>query len=207
MSLPLPSAPKWYHALVAPGHIASMPTPSERKALLFLSGLLVLGAGVRVAGAVRGAPPPPDERSRAALERQIRAVDSARKNAHRPHDRSRRPKVLGRAEQKRDSTPRVAYVLPAVGKVDLDVATTAEIERLPRIGPSLARRIVADRDSLGPFGSLEGLERVRGIGPRLARKLAPDVTFSLPPRQSRVEEGGRHPSPASRRRARGPRSP
>jgi competence protein ComEA len=183
-------------------------TPSERKALLFLSGLLVLGAGVRVAGAVRGAPPPPDERSRAALERQIKAVDSARKSAHRPHDRSRRPKVLGRVEQRRDSVPRVAYVLPEVGKVDLDVATAAEIERLPRIGPSLARRIVADRDSLGPFGSLEGFGRVRGVGPGLIKTVAPLVTFSLPPRPSPEDDrGDRAPAGRARRGSRKPRSP
>jgi competence protein ComEA len=185
-----------------------MPTPSERKALIFVSGLLVLGAGVRVAGAVRGAPPPPDERARSALGRQIRAVDSARKNARRPHDRSRRPRVLGRAEPGRDTTSRVAYVLPEVGKVDLDVATAVEIERLPRIGPSLATHIVADRDSLGPFGSLEGFGRVKGVGPGLIKAVAPLVTFSLPPRPSREDDrGDRAPAGRSRRGPRKPRSP
>jgi competence protein ComEA len=185
-----------------------MPTPSERKALLFLSGLLVLGAGVRVAGAVRGAPPPPDVRSREALDKQIRAVDSARKHARRPHDRSRRPRLLGTVEQRRDSTSRPLYVLPEVGKVDLDVATAAEIERLPRIGPSLAQRIVADRDSLGPFGSLEGFGRVRGVGPSLLKAVAPLVTFSLQPRPSRVDDrGDRAPASRTRRGSRKPRSP
>jgi competence protein ComEA len=185
-----------------------MPTPSERKALLFLSGLLVLGAGVRVASAVRGTPPPADERSRAALDRQIGAVDSARKHGRRPHDRSRRARVLGRGEQQRDSAPRVAYVLPMVGKVDLDVATAAEIERLPRIGPSLARRIVADRDSLGPFGSLEAFGRVKGVGPGLVRVVAPLVTFSLQPRPSpENDRGDRAPAGRARRSSRKPRSP
>jgi Helix-hairpin-helix motif len=168
----------------------------------------MLGAGVRVAGAVREAPPPPDERSRAALDRQIRAVDSARKNGRRPHDRSRRPKVLATVEQRRDSAPRSAYVLPQLGKVDLDVATAAEIERLPRIGPSLARRIVADRDSLGPFGSLEGFGRVRGVGPALIKAVAPLVTFSLQPRPSPEDDrGDRAPAGRARRRPRKPRSP
>lgn len=68
--------------------------------------------------------------------------------------------------------------------MDLDYAGAEELDRLPGIGPSLAARIVADRDSAGPFGSLEGLQRVRGIGPALAAKLAPLVTFSgrSPPR-------------------------
>ena len=62
--------------------------------------------------------------------------------------------------------------------VDLDVAPAAEIERLPRIGPALAARIVASRESLGPFKSLEGLGRVRGVGPAMLRQLGPLVTFS-----------------------------
>jgi DNA uptake protein ComE-like DNA-binding protein len=62
--------------------------------------------------------------------------------------------------------------------VDLDLAGRAELEALPRIGPALAARIVASRDSLGPFGSLEGLGRVRGIGPAMLRQLRPLVTFS-----------------------------
>lgn len=65
-----------------------------------------------------------------------------------------------------------------VRPIDLDAASAAEIERLPRVGPALARRIVASRDSLGPFGSLSGLRRVKGIGPATIQRLAPLVTFS-----------------------------
>jgi competence protein ComEA len=63
-------------------------------------------------------------------------------------------------------------------RIDLDQATEAEIDRLPRVGPALARRIVANRDSLGPFGALSALRRVRGIGPATLDRLAPFVTFS-----------------------------
>ena len=63
------------------------------------------------------------------------------------------------------------------GVVDLDRATAAEIEQLPRIGPATARRIVANRDSLGPFGSLAGLKRVKGMGPASLARLAPLVLF------------------------------
>jgi hypothetical protein len=66
--------------------------------------------------------------------------------------------------------------------IDLDVATAEQIETLRGIGPGLAARIVADRDSLGAFGSLKGFQRVRGIGPALAEKLGTDVTFSGVPR-------------------------
>ena len=62
--------------------------------------------------------------------------------------------------------------------VDIDRATASQLEALPRVGPALAARIVAYRDSAGPFGSMEALERVRGIGPAMAKVLAPRVTFS-----------------------------
>jgi competence protein ComEA len=75
----------------------------------------------------------------------------------------------------REKTPRPAPAFP----IDLDHAGAAELELLPRIGPALAARIVADRAAKGPFGSLEALEkRVRGIGPAMAKALSPLVTFS-----------------------------
>jgi len=76
--------------------------------------------------------------------------------------------------------------VPTLGPVDLDRADSAALERLPRIGPALAARIVADRRSHGDFGSLEALQRVRGIGPKLAQLLRPHVTFSGMPSPSPV---------------------
>jgi competence protein ComEA len=71
------------------------------------------------------------------------------------------------------------------GAVDLDRATEQEIDRLPRVGPVLARRIVANRDSFGPFGSIAGLRRVKGIGAAIAERVAPLVTFSGGPSSRR----------------------
>jgi competence protein ComEA len=60
----------------------------------------------------------------------------------------------------------------------VDRAPAAELARLPRIGPALAARIVADREAHGPFGSLDGLRRLPGMGAATAGALAPHVTFS-----------------------------
>jgi competence protein ComEA len=68
--------------------------------------------------------------------------------------------------------------MTAAAPIDLDTATEAEIERLPRIGPALAHRLVANRDSAGPFGGLKGLRRVPGLGAATLALLAPLVTFS-----------------------------
>jgi len=76
-----------------------------------------------------------------------------------------------------DSEPERAPAAKGL-QIDLDVAAASDIERLPRIGPVLARRIVANRDSLGPFRSMEGLRRVKGIGPATVALISPLVTFS-----------------------------
>lgn len=68
--------------------------------------------------------------------------------------------------------------LAAGETVDLDRAGVDDIARLPRIGRSLAKTIVADRSANGPFGSLEGLDRVPGVGPGLLRTIASSVRFS-----------------------------
>jgi competence protein ComEA len=142
-----------------------MPTPAERKALLFFSIVLVLGASGRAIRAFHGFSPA-DSKARSALQSQIKAADSARKSGLR---KSKRDKA-----KKEPPAPK--------GPVDLDVATVEEIVALRNVGPALAKRIVADRDSFGPFGSLEGLRRVKGVGPSMVEKLDSAVTFSLVPR-------------------------
>ncbi|HZF68330.1 MAG TPA: helix-hairpin-helix domain-containing protein [Gemmatirosa sp.] len=170
-------------------------TPSERKALVFLLAVAALGGGVRaVAGSAGRERPAAAER--AALDAQLQAVDSAR--ARRGRERTRVGKGRGRRPAgPRTATPDTARWPAAVAEspapdagsparrtprgqpaaiapVALDGADSAALERLPGVGPALARRIVAERAARGPFGSVEALdERVRGVGPRLAERLRP----------------------------------
>jgi competence protein ComEA len=183
-----------------------MPTPGERKALLFLGAVVVLGAGARGA-AVLHSDAAPDAAARRALDAQIEAVDSARKSI--AGKKKGRKKGKGRRTASTESSGSIEgsagsaadeKIIPAI--IDIDIATADEIETLRGVGPALAARIVADRDSLGPFGSIEELERVRGIGARLAKKLAPQVTFSLLPRLPRTESGGQSSPPRGRRKPR-----
>lgn len=59
--------------------------------------------------------------------------------------------------------------------LDLNRTTAADLELLPGIGPALAARIVAYRQTHGPFLSVGQLEAVKGIGPKLVEKLRPLV--------------------------------
>jgi competence ComEA-like helix-hairpin-helix protein len=53
----------------------------------------------------------------------------------------------------------------------LNHGTVRDLDRLPGIGPARARRIVAFRDSAGPFAGPDALARVPGISLALARRL------------------------------------
>lgn len=57
------------------------------------------------------------------------------------------------------------------GPLDLNRASQGELESLPGIGPTLAARILADREANGPFRSVQDLDRVVGVGPGLLRRL------------------------------------
>ena len=52
----------------------------------------------------------------------------------------------------------------AAGLVNINTANEAELETLPGIGESTARKIVEDRQSNGMFSTIEDLMRVSGIG-------------------------------------------
>ena len=62
------------------------------------------------------------------------------------------------------------------GKVNLNTATTAELDTLPGIGPTLAARIVDYRTRNGPFTSPEELMNVSGIGAKKYADLAELIT-------------------------------
>lgn len=62
-------------------------------------------------------------------------------------------------------------LLPAVEVIDLNTATAVELERLPRIGPKLAARIIAYREAHGPFEDVRDLTRVTGIGEKTFLRL------------------------------------
>ncbi len=63
-------------------------------------------------------------------------------------------------------------------RVDADAASASELARLPRVGLALAKTIVANRDTHGPFGTLAGLDRVPGVGPGLLRSVGGHLSFS-----------------------------
>lgn len=69
------------------------------------------------------------------------------------------------------TSPASSCPAPAPCLPDLNRMTVAELEALPGIGPALALRIVAYRDSHGPFADIGALLAIPGIGPALVARL------------------------------------
>lgn len=64
-------------------------------------------------------------------------------------------------------------------KININTAGTAELDKLPGIGPALAERIIQYRTENGPFVQPEDLMNVSGIGPKTYEKMSSMVTVGL----------------------------
>lgn len=135
-------------------------TPQERLALGVAALLLAAGAGAR---ALRPAEPALWNDSPAADTSQTGSLGAVRAAA---------------AARAADEAVRTRPLEPGE-RVDPNRAGEAELDRIPRVGPALAARIVARRDSAGPYRTLADLDAVPGVGPALLREMAPWV--GLPP--------------------------
>jgi competence protein ComEA len=134
--------------------VPAMP-PAERRALILLLALAVAGHAARLVAGHAGQAPGEIE--------LVQALPGQSPLAH------------------KDSTIALARPLEPGERIDLDRAGPEEVTRLPRVGPGLAKRIVADREARGPFGSLSGLDRVPGVGTALLAAIEGHVTFSGQP--------------------------
>lgn len=63
----------------------------------------------------------------------------------------------------------------AEGRLNLNLATAADFETLPGIGPVLAERVVRHREANGGFAQVGDLRAVAGIGEKTFQSLAPLV--------------------------------
>src|SRR5258706_15177309 len=129
-----------------------------RAGICFVIGALLIGQGF-------GEWKRTHERSLAELGRELESEDAP-----------------SRPTQAADSMPAAAAARRAppevpVGRIDPNRASVAELIRLPGIGPSLAGRIVADRDQHGAFASPEALLRVHGIGPKTLDRIRGFLSF------------------------------
>jgi len=75
----------------------------------------------------------------------------------------------------------MTMVVPAAAAADtalvnINTASAAQLETLPRIGPAIARRIIAYREENGPFKRPAELMNVKGIGESIFMQLKELIT-------------------------------
>ncbi|MBA7483424.1 Photosystem II 12 kDa extrinsic protein [subsurface metagenome] len=80
--------------------------------------------------------------------------------------------VGGAAAPAPTAAPTPTAPAAVTGKINVNTATQAQLETLPRIGPVTAQAIMAGR----PYSSIEDLDRVPRIGPKTLENLRPLVT-------------------------------
>ncbi|MEI6239063.1 MAG: helix-hairpin-helix domain-containing protein [Planctomycetia bacterium] len=78
-----------------------------------------------------------------------------------------------------DAPPAVQAAFTA----SINTASAVELAQLPGLGPATAARIVAYRDTHGPFATLEALLDVPGIGPATLDQMRPYLRPIRPPRR------------------------
>ena len=61
--------------------------------------------------------------------------------------------------------------------VDLNTADAAGLQTLPGVGPATAEKIIAHRETVGPFTGLQDLDAVPGIGPATLDRLRDHVSW------------------------------
>lgn len=133
-------------------------TERERKSMLRVAVLLLGAAVIRFIFTDAGAADPPLQGRPSIADSLIRAGDSA------VAEKERRGRPLAEGE-----------------KIDPNLAGEEELDRLPGVGKSKALLIVQERETNGPFASVDELARVQGIGPRTVERLRPFLELRASP--------------------------
>ncbi len=62
------------------------------------------------------------------------------------------------------------------GKININTASAEELQTLPKIGQTLAQRIIDYRTAHGPFATLGDLSKVSGIGEGILEAILDKIT-------------------------------
>lgn len=83
----------------------------------------------------------------------------------------------GAATSSASSQPSVKRYVPSDGaRININTATSQELQTIRGIGPAMARRIIEYRQTSGGFSTVDDLTNVKGIGEKTLEKLRASVT-------------------------------
>jgi len=96
--------------------------------------------------------------------------------------------------------PLAAKKKPPAQPVNLNTATSEQLQQVPGVGPATADKIVKMRKSYGPFKSVDDLLAIRGLGPKRLEKMRKYLTTgksATPKPASPTAQSAPKPPPSS----------
>lgn len=126
----------------------------------------------------------PDGRSSDAIHRALQELESEAMLKRNGTWAATDPSVIDelRAEQRKENEELKSLIRESSGKhaptapVDLNTASTRELQSISGIGPVLAAKIITHR----PYATIDDLLKVSGIGPKLLDKIRPYLVVNEP---------------------------
>jgi competence protein ComEA len=124
-------------------------TPQESRILIFLVAALLLGSAISLC-----------RHGRPHVAPELSVTSSEVVSQPSVSDSTIEEEVEGRSGQ----------------RLNINTATSQELQTLPGIGPQLAKRIIAHRQTHGPFLSADHITEVRGIGEKTFLRIRDSIT-------------------------------
>lgn len=146
-------------------------TTSEASAILFFAAVLLTGF---VAQHVQSQSPY-DAETYAALHADFAERSAAPVVAVADSTEEEAGLVVAASTTRRSSRAKETPV-----RMNLNTASARLLQRLPRVGPKMAERIIAYREAHGPFARASHIQRVRGIGSKTFEKMEPYLFVEEP---------------------------
>ena len=127
----------------------------------------------------------PTGKSTVEIEKILQNLEAEARRQHKGIWAATDPAVIDklRAQEHAEAQELKSLIKESSGKhapttaVDLNTATTSELQSISGIGPVLAEKIIAGR----PYKKVDDLLRVSGMGPKLLEKLRPYLVVKSPP--------------------------
>jgi len=142
-------------------------TPSEKRTILIISAVLILAGLFYIYKSYSDIPASIDYSQSDSIFSRL-THEPIRQTEKENIDTTRTNIIHEITQEKSKSDPKIAK-----GSIDINRANKNELEKLPRIGPAMANRIIEYRKTLGPFKSIDDLTKVKGIGNKTLKLIKP----------------------------------
>jgi comEA protein len=142
-------------------------TPSEKRTIFIIAGVITLAGIFYLVRSYHENP---------VLIDYTKSDSIFSRLSHKPllskKQTSKRLKDINSEDEALSINTRSTHNLKAES-IDINHADKEELKKLPRIGPTMAGRIIEYRNMNGPFTSLDELKNVKGIGKKTFELIEP----------------------------------